>query len=132
MTKYTACPVCGEPKKRKWNLCRDCLKIYGGAVDGWPEWLKILRNDTERLRYDTQQSNENEIPFNDFEYCIDQYWSDPEVLHTRPRNESRIVTDSYGSVSIPYAPYDDEEMNREYRKSNGIPDDLDTHVIAVF
>ena len=142
MPKYTACPVCGKPKKKKWNFCHDCLEIYGGKVDEWPEWLRVLRNDTERLRYDDQQSNDNELPLNDFESYIDQYWETTEVLHTRPREETRIITDAYGSVAMAYAPYDDEEMNREYRKANGIPeilniddidpDELDTELLTIF
>ena len=133
MSKYTACPVCGEPKKKKWNLCHDCLKIYGGTVDDWPEWLKMLRNSTERWRYDDQQSNENEEPINDFESYIDQYWDTTEVLHTRPHEETRIITDAYGSVAMAYAPYgDDEDMNVAYRKANAIPEDLDEQVIAIF
>ena len=140
MSEYTACPICGEPKKRKWNLCHDCLEIYGGTADDWPEWLKSHMNSLRRTRYSGEQTNENEIPFNDFESYVDQYWSDIEVLNTRPQKETVIVTDAYGSVALPYAPYKGAEMNRQYRKSNGIPENidsidpdvLDAELVAVF
>lgn len=133
MSKYTACPVCGDPKKKKWNLCRDCLKIYGGTADDWPEWLRSQMNHIWRSDKTEKQISLNEEPLNDFESYIDQYWDTTEVLRTRPPDESRIITDSYGRVSMAYAPYgDDEDMNISYRKTNGIPEDLDAQVIAIF
>ena len=142
MSDYSRCPACLQHKKKNRRLCKECIEIYGNNADDWPEWLRVLRNDTERWRYDDQQVNENEIPFADYEPSDDIEPDLDEPLLTRDRFEMAFSRDRYGYTALPYSPYDDEEMNRQYRKSNGIPeilniddinpDELDAELVAVF
>ena len=138
---YT-CIACGDRKSRKSWLCKECLSIYGKVADRWPPWLREKVNSSGRWRYDNKIALEHELPFGDDDLDEDEDPDFDEPLLTRDRKEMAFSSDRYGYTALPYSPYDNEEMNREYRKSNGIPeilnlddidpDELDAELIAIF
>ena len=100
MPNNKLCPICGQKKPNKWDMCKECLEIYRADAESWPEWLRELINSGARWYYTDQQTSINEEPIEDFEFYIDQYWNTTEVLHTRPREETRIITDADSRVRI--------------------------------
>jgi len=46
MTRY--CP-CGNPVGTRYSLCRECANIYGYVPAAWPEWLRWMVNDINRV-----------------------------------------------------------------------------------
>ena len=67
MPDASKCPVCEQTKPKNRRLCVECLEIYGNDAAEWPAWLRLLRNDTERWRYDDRQAYEHEVPLGDFD-----------------------------------------------------------------
>jgi len=120
MPDASRCPACGKPKPKWWDLCKECLGIYGSAASEWPVFVRLAVNDTERERYQEQQMAYHETLLGDAEPYDGMDPDRDEPLWTRPRDEMALSFASPGPMALPYAPYDDEEMNRQYRKSNGI------------
>jgi hypothetical protein len=117
MPETSECPVCGSSKPHNRRLCRDCHLTYGGSSADWPAWLRLIINDIDREEYDDEQASEHEVPSGDVELHEDMDSDLDEPLWTRPKSEMALVEEA-----LPYAPYDDEDMNRAYRKANGIPE----------
>ena len=46
MARY--CP-CGNPVGTRYSLCKECASIYGYVPDAWPEWLRWLVSDINRV-----------------------------------------------------------------------------------
>ena len=142
MSHTYVCVACGDNKRRKSCLCEECLSIYGKVADKWPPWLREKVNSSNRWRYDEKIAFEHELPFGDDDLDEDKDPDFDEPLLTRDRTEMAFSSDRYGRTALPYAPYVDEEMNREYRKANGIPeilniddidlDKLDAELLAMF
>jgi len=117
------CPGCSGTKAVESKLCEDCGDIYGGYAD-WPAWLRFRYNDIRREAAHDQAANDVEYYDEDAQYqCVD------DNLMTRPSAEmarsERPTGDPWwadggGAVTLPVSPYDDEEMNRQYREANGI------------
>jgi len=126
MSDSNECPRCGESKPREWTLCRDCLKQVGGEVDRWPDWLHEIRNHDRRQNYRNAIINEREICLEEIESEEIVQEVEVEQIVTRPPDEMAWSYptgewgDPLGRLSMPWAPYDDEEKNRAYRKSNNI------------
>ena len=145
MPYNSKCPSCLQHKKKNRRLCKACIEIYGNDAEEWPDWLRYLVNEDQRWRYDRLIVLEHELPFGDDDNEEDANPDFIEPLWTRDENEMGESTGAYGSLALPYAPYgDDEEMNIEYRKANGIPeilnidicdidpDELDTELLTIF
>ena len=146
MQNSKKCPACLEKKPKEWDLCKECLEIYGSTAADWPEWLRWNINDLRMSGYYDKQISNNETIFYDESTLDEDEGQDfDEHLLTRDRTEMAFSSDNYGRTALPYAPYgDDEEMNIEYRKANGIPeilnidicdidpDELDTELLTIF
>lgn len=117
MSDSTECPVCGASKVPKFPLCRDCRQIYGTSATDWPAWVRLIVNDIAREEYDDDQAAQHEVQVDDPELSEETDLDSDEPLWTRPKSEMAVVEEA-----LPYAPYDDEDMNRAYRKANGIPE----------
>ncbi len=123
------CPGCIGKKAIEAMLCRECGEIYGDYSE-WPGWLKFRYNDYRREAAQDQGVSESETPLNEYEYfCDAEEESDEDDLMTRPAEEMHVSTrpvgdawwaDGCGDVLLPMSPYDNEDMNRQYRESNGI------------
>jgi len=74
MPNMAICPACGNPKPTRWNLCKECLEIYGGTIAEWPLWLLWSVNDLKRWEYDNVQVSENEISLD----ALDPEWFDSD------------------------------------------------------
>lgn len=120
VTDTTACPGCGCVKPRTHYICADCRETYGGKAADWPEWLRMLVNDSARWRAEDRQAAEREIPLDDFEPFEDMDGDLDEALMTRPREEMFVMRAP--TIALPYAPYDNDADNRDYRRANGIPE----------
>jgi hypothetical protein len=120
MPDASLCPGCNQPKPKSWKLCKTCLEIYGGIADEWDAWLRERVNSARRWQYQEEQAYDHEIPLGDVEPYDGMDPDLDEPLWTRPRDEMAPV----GPEALPYAPYEDEDMNRAYRKANGI-DEID-------
>jgi len=125
MPGTSECPVCRQSKPKRWDLCRDCLHIYGSVAADWPEWLRLIINDNARVDYDERKRNTLEIPIGDFELFEDMAGDLDEPLWTRPGDEMMMTHGPLGAIPLPFAPYDNEDMNRAYRKANNIPEPFD-------
>ena len=119
MPDASMCPGCGEDKSNRRRLCNECVEKFGTVADNWPDWLREMVNSMYRWRYADLQASEYEIPLGDIEPYDGMEVEYEDQLWTRPRSEMGLSTGSE-AMALPFAPYDDEEMNREYRKSNGI------------
>ena len=117
MPHFSTCPVCQQSKPHNRHLCTDCHGTYGQRSD-WPAWLQMIVNDIEREQCDDQLAARYEMPLDDFETDEDSDDDFDGPLWTRPRSE---LSGSDSGCGLPYAPYPDEETNRQYRRSNGIP-----------
>ncbi len=42
------CP-CGKPTYGNYSLCKECFSIYGYNSKEWPEWLRWMVNDNQRI-----------------------------------------------------------------------------------
>jgi len=109
------CVVCqrwGRPP----GICLDCQKEYG--LEGvpyaqYPEWVKYLFRAHKREGYRRATY-------------------DPKLVSLEELTEAGAAFDNAGKLygaenilppgdpEVPYAPYADEEANREYRRANGI------------
>ena len=111
-------------------LCRECRGIYGDYAD-WPAWLKFRFNDYRREAAQAQAASENETQLNEYECHGEDSTIEPGLdelmtrlgaeMHesVRPKGDPWWA-DNGGLVSLPFAPYDDDETNRLYRAANGI------------
>ena len=125
MSRSAECPVCTKRKPRRWSLCKECLSIYGTTAEGWPDYIKLMVNDARRWDYDERQRREYELPIDDFEIFEESNGDPDEQLWTRPRSEMMTTYGPLGSLVIPGSPYDNEDLNRAYRKANNIPEPPD-------
>ena len=128
MVDTAECPGCIGSKAGDMDLCRACYDEYGRDRMRWPGWLLFLVNDNKRIKYTDILAARNEIPFGPFEPG-EEADDLPGELTTRPIQEmgrSRrpgdipAWMDQSGEMLLPYAPYEDEALNRQYRKANGI------------
>lgn len=104
--------ICGNTKNPTWDLCSECNEIYGNRSE-WPEWLSFLVSDNNRIIYDNRKWNA----------FVFGYFEQEGVKPNRSKNKPiRIGGDNVlvGLCSLPYAPYQDEDDNKRYRKANGI------------
>ena len=120
MPDSSRCPVCNERKPRNWRLCRECLELYGTDASEWDDWIRFKVNDARRWFYEDRRVYNNEVPLGDFEPYDGMDPDLDEQLWTRPLSEMGASFGEDGPLALPYAPYEDEEMNRQYRDANGI------------
>jgi len=85
----------------------------------WPEWLRMLVNDSERRRAEELRIAAHEVSLADFEPRDEMHGETDEALWTRPRDEMVIIPVPT-TAALPYAPCDDDDMNAAYRRANGI------------
>lgn len=91
----------------------------------WPEWVRSIVNDARRWDYDERKREQYEIRVDDFELFEESNGDPDEQLWTRPRSEMMTTYGPLGSLVIPGSPYDNEDLNRAYRKANNIPEPPD-------
>ena len=96
------CPICGSRKPSRWRLCRDCFDTYGLDQDSWPQWLVFLVADSRRWEYEFIRDYTAELYLEEL---------DSEDTNTRGYDDC-----------MPRAPYATEELNRQYRAANDIPE----------
>ena len=114
MLNSRKCPACLESKPKKWKLCKECLEIYGGVVDGWPEWLRFLINDNRRLYYAAMSEAEHEILVPNYameEFIADNHHNSFDIL---PSWQAWIDDGEIENI---------DDIN---------PDELDAELVAVF
>ena len=117
MIEIEMCPACArETKPKVWNLCPACLKKYGKAIDEWPGWLREQTRGLDRERKQEYVAEIRRLPSEALDEGLTPAWVPDEPLHTRPRAEMEMVA---GEL-LPYAPYDNDDDNRRYRRANGI------------
>ena len=104
------CPGCLGRKSPHWRLCAECFEIYGHDIDDWPAWLLFNVNSARREMHQSRLIASNEVPLEWTEYGV----VPDGPLRTRGDNE--VI----GALGLPYAPYADEALNRQYRQANGI------------
>ena len=59
--------VCGKRITSNFELCSECLSIYGDERNEWPEWLKFWVNDTRREIEQEKRLCDREIVFSDMD-----------------------------------------------------------------
>ena len=102
------CCLCGEPVEGTgYWVCRRCRKAHNlpKSITDWPEWARAMRREEKRERGERRT-----VSLDLLEGCLD----DGSSHHQQPLNRRKPCLD------LPYAPYDDDETNRQYRKANGI------------
>ena len=110
------CPVCDCHKARNWKLCKDCGEIYGLIASEWPIWVRFKVNDNQRWRYELALFDEYETGL-EADYEAGRLIGVPdEPLLTRDESETALAGKDY----LPYAPYNSEVENKQYRAANGI------------
>jgi len=62
----TRCVICQAPITYQYFMCRSCIATYGWSRDGWPEWLRFLVRDEQRIRYDQKIRQKKEYPVSSF------------------------------------------------------------------
>jgi len=110
MSLTDTCPICGGNKSPRWHLCNKCHEKYGTTWAAWPEWLRSFVIDNQREGRAERAANEWEASLTG--RTVD------EALCTRAPDEMEWSGDDL----LPYAPYESDELNRIYRKANGIPE----------
>ena len=117
MLDVETCPGCAkETKPKSWSLCPTCLKRYGSRVEDWPEWLREQTRGLHRERDQAYVTEIRRIPSEVMDEGLDPAYVPDMPLYTRPAGEMAM---SAGQL-LPYAPYDNEDDNRRYRRANGI------------
>jgi len=114
MSLANTCPICGGNKSPRWNICSKCGEKYGTAWARWPGGMRELVADYKREAWAERIAGEWEAPL------TNAGWATDEALCTRAPDEMEWSGDDL----LPYAPYEDEELSRAYRKANGIPERL--------
>ena len=116
MLDRSICPGCSGEKSPVWRLCKSCFDIYGRDASVWPDWLSYSVADVYHDRWQDVQIAEHEVPFGAFEPGEEGELDGIAPLLTRPWDE---MVETEGDL-LPWAPYDDDEMNEAYRESHGI------------
>jgi len=106
------CPYCGKTKPIKWNLCRSCLRKYGKKKKYWPKDVRYMVNSFFSFRMALSRDKKRLVGFVDADCAIPYV---PKVIMTRDINETE-----QGGDFLPYAPYDNEQDNKRYRRANRI------------
>jgi hypothetical protein len=129
VAKATECPGCTKAKPRWQSLCPECLETYGNAAAGWPEWLRFATNYDRRRRYGGEAESYHEITASALGVDADELRADLRTNGDKAGSARGLVpsyvADGQGTVQMPFAPYEDEAMNRLYRKANGIKPNAD-------
>jgi len=140
LSRFKLCPACRErPKPSDLALCHACRSKYGLNADNWPEWLRELVNSERRDRYADKCIREHEVnmppdceswvgtpTWTDGVAMPSNHYDDPDTMILVP--DDQLLTRGPGEMAwagrvlLPYAPYDNEEDNRSYRRANGIPE----------
>ena len=97
------CPVCQRFTPHRFHLCTRCQERFGKIRGGYPPWLRFLARDNENWINQLYRQSRAEVLFAD-----------------RDVSDIGDTDDFYG---LPYAPYPDEDSNREYRRVNKIPEE---------
>lgn len=94
--------ICDGPVYGTRWVCAECAQRWGlaGSVTGWPEWARLLRR-LEKSRRIGDAHEEDALSLDGD--------GDPVVCLEDPPD-----------ALMAYAPYQDEDANREYRKACGI------------
>jgi hypothetical protein len=58
---------CGHWITNRFAICSECEKTYGNSPKDWPEWLKFLWNDEQRLRAQDRRIHKFEVTEADLE-----------------------------------------------------------------
>lgn len=128
MLDFNVCPACLGEKASNWRLCAECFEIYGYDSSEWNAWLQFKVADIEREKRGDLGAAAHEIPFGPFEPGAEGGDGETVDLITRPggmawsRKPDDIPwwMDSAGELLLPWAPYENDRMNAQYRKANGI------------
>jgi len=120
MPQHRICIGCGIIIERPFWLCQSCEELYGVVgkpYSKWPRYLKDLVNEAQRFEYRAKGT----YPVAPEE--LDDWWLETDeggvLMRRRSAGLDRELTDA---DLLQYAPYDDEQSNREYRRVNGIPE----------
>lgn len=70
--------VCGKSISLRRQLCGECLEIYGNDKNEWPEWLRWMVNDTQRI-IDTERRHDELTIFSD------EHFNPMRIKKTSPR-----------------------------------------------
>jgi len=126
MVRY--CP-CGA--RIAWNrsLCRDCIREYGYDKERWPAWLRFYVADMQReIDYERNHDDlaiepDERYPSEMGDGALEAAWAEigawidtDGAQYYEPQEDPETATMRY----MRYAPYDDEFLNRQYRRANHI------------
>ena len=102
------CAICARTIPDRWWVCQECRDVWElrRPFANWPEWAKELKAQEQRYRIgDALES----VSLADLDAPLESL-SRPPRLRTRPDDD---MVDG-----LPLDPYDDPELNRQYRKAN--------------
>lgn len=112
-----SCPVCGKQKPAVWDLCLACLREYGDR-DEWPGWVVYVVQEERRERY--YQGERCRLEFDVDPDWFDYGEGDYAIEELRTRLGPEMAWSERDRMLLPDGPYDDEELNRQYRESHRI------------
>lgn len=118
------CCICEKRILTGGWLCHGCAGAYGLAdlpFQDWPDWAKFLANQEHRERRQAYYER-NWVGYDDLMDTLEL--GDEDAL--RRLMQEPLITRAEGIGHegnpdwMPTAPYDDEELNEQYRASNHI------------
>ena len=102
MCHSSRCMICDGPVVGTRWVCMECAARWalGPSVAEWPEWARLLKRlEERRRRYDA---------------------TEPPMVSLDLDGNAPSCSDAQPDALMEYAPYEDEDANREYRKACGI------------
>lgn len=70
----STCPACLKQKSPRFALCAACFEEYGRDIAKWPEWLRFLVRDNDRIKYAEQVQREYEVDMPDMSVFEGECW----------------------------------------------------------
>ena len=111
------CVLCQKQIRGRAGICYACEKRYdlvGKPYKDYPEWIKFCYRDRARLYRRTKRETQQGLT--SLDGMLDAGAQVDDWGKVYPEQEEQFIDDGL----LRYAPYDDEKLNRQYRKANGI------------
>lgn len=129
------CAACGAPLRKVFGFCRDCQHEFGVANTPYREWPIEIKTFIREQRRDDRRHRHQRL----FEVSLDEMMETGwELTEDHLYGKVELVPpDTMGQctatrplrvgepMDMPYAPYEDEAANRDYRRACNIPERLE-------